>query len=406
MFFGKPKTVKTKKLKKAKHDQQLNFFKEALKSERALLAFYKKYYEYNLKRHNELYNNHLENLNNIDKSIPNMKSMKKIFLSLCPNEIKPKKFNKKKLDTFFKNDILFLESYNQSKLTPKLEFLKHHIKIQIYNVAQKYFNNMMGNIRNYQVFFVNEPTEESQRSIKNIRFDSISGKSRKKDPVYTDYRNAKTLKVKLNKNILIEVVFVFNNGNEVSKTLEQDGFILDKKEAFNMLKDVIAASNIKSKKKSLEELFKEQEKKIDKIILEERNDEILIRLMKKVDEGEDSKQLIEQIKQDVKEMKSSNSRKSRKSRKSTRGRKSGKSSKPRLRFTSNNNNDDKQVKLDYQVKKELEEDPMRPPDNFKPTSDPFEDDSPDIDTELRDIFKKQIEPTTSKKSRKSRKSRR
>ena len=29
-----------------------------------------------------------------------MKSMKKIFLSLCPNEIKPKKFNKKKLDTF------------------------------------------------------------------------------------------------------------------------------------------------------------------------------------------------------------------------------------------------------------------------------------------------------------------
>ena len=267
----------------------------------------------------------------------------------------------------------------------------------------------MGNIRNYQVFFVNEPSEESQRSIKNIRFDSISGKSRKGDPVYTDYRNAKTLKVKLNKHILIEVVFVFNNGREVSKTLEQDGFILDKKEVFNMLKDVIAASNIKSKKKSLEELFKEQEEKIDKIILEERNDEILIRLMKKVDEGEDSKQLIEQIKQDVKKIKSPNSRKSRKSRKSTRGRKSEKSrksSKPLLRFTSNNNNNDKQVKLDYQVKKELEEDQMRPPDNFKPTSDPFEDDSPDIDAELRDIFKKQIEPTTSKKSRKSRKSRR
>ena len=36
MFFGKPRTVKTKKSKKAKHDQHLNFFKEALKSERAL----------------------------------------------------------------------------------------------------------------------------------------------------------------------------------------------------------------------------------------------------------------------------------------------------------------------------------------------------------------------------------
>ncbi len=405
MFFKRhrsKRSIKSKKSKRNKADPHLTHFKEALKSEKALLNFYNKYYEYNLKTHNELYNTHLENLNNIDKSIPNMKSMKKIFLLQCPNEIKPKKFNKKKLELFFKNDILFLHSYNTSKLEDKLEFLKHHIKVQIYNVINKYFDNMMGNIRNYQIFFVNEPSEKSQRSLKNIRFNSISHKSKKNDPIYIDYRNAKTLRVKFNKNILIEVIFVFNNGREVVKTLEHTGFILDKKEVFNMLKDVIAASNVKSKKKSLDELFKEQEAKIDKIILEEKNEEILIRLMKKVNDGEDSKQLIEQLTKDVRQNKSIKSRKSRKSRKSV-------SNKPRLRFTSNNNNNNnnnKQLNLNYQVKKELEDDPLKPPDNYKPSSDPFEDESSDIDDELRNIFKQQIKPTESRKSKKSRKSRR
>jgi hypothetical protein len=395
MFFRKHKSKRSVKSKRNKVEPHLSHFKEALKSEKALLIFYNKYYENNLKTHNELYNTHLENLNNIDKSIPNMKSMKKLFLSQCPNEIKPKKFNKKKLDTFFKNDILFLHSYNTSKLEPKLEFLKHHIKVQIYNVIHKYFDNMMDNIRNYQIFFVNEPSEKSQKSLKNMRFNSVSYKSKKKEPIYIDYRNAKTLRVKLNKNILIEVIFVFNNGREVVKTVEHTGFALDKKETFNVLKDVIMESNVKSTKKSLDELFKEQEEKIDKIILKEKNEEILVRLMNKVDEGEDSKQLLEQLKMDVKQNKSRKSRKSSRSRKST-------SNKPMLRFTSNNNNNNnKQLNLNYQVKKELEDDPMKPPDNYKPSSDPFEDESSDIDEELRNIFKKQIQPTASRKSKKS-----
>ena len=317
--------------KEKKNMLYLKFFNEAKKSELKLLNFYKKFYEYNISKHDELYNQHISNLNALDKSIPNMKSIKKTFMSQCPNEIKPKKYNKKKLLKFLKNDRLFLTNYNQNKITTKLEFLKHHIKIQIFSIIHEYFTNMMSNIRNYQIFFVNEPSSKSNKTLKNIRFSKSTIKSKTREPVELDYRDAKTIKVKLTKKVIIEVVFTFNNGKIVERVLEHDGFYIDKKDIFNMVKDVIAQSNVKSKKQTLEDLFKEQENKIDKIILEEKKEEILIKLIKNIDTTSPN-QLLNTIKKEINSIKPSRSNRSRKSNRSTSVRLKFKNSKKKNKF--------------------------------------------------------------------------
>ena len=240
------------KKKDEKNTKYLSLFKNAKISEMKLLSFYRRNYELNMINHEELYNKHLKNLELIDKSIPNMKSMKKTFITNCPNEIKPTKFSKKKLSQFLKNERVFLKNYNENKMMTRLEFLKHHLKIQIFNIIHQYFETMVGNIRNYQIFFINDPSTKSKsklkstRTLNSIKFGETSFKSRIIEPTDRDYRDAKTIKVKLTRKILIEVIFTLNNGKEIIKILDHDDFYLDQKDIFNMLKEVISLSNTNS----------------------------------------------------------------------------------------------------------------------------------------------------------------
>ena len=384
----------------------------AKNSESNLITFYNVYYKKLASKHDKLYSEHISNLDELDKSIPNLKSFKKIFIQKCPNEIKPKKFNEKNFKKFTLNNNLFLKNYKIKINDDELKILKTHLKIQIEDVIKNYFSNMMGNIKTYTVYIVNNSkSSSSKKSIKSLNMDdSIFKKSKRKGNrkskynkyksknVNFDYRSGKEIKVRLNKPTVIKVIFKLKNSSEITLLLNHSSYLLDKKEIFNMLKNVISHSNKKSKYKTFKSIFKEQEAKIEARLLEEKRNELLekqneiyrmneTRLLNTNKSGKTRSN--KSIMKDLENKLSFNITKTRKSNKSNKSNKQ-----LSLKFKNNKNKSTMSINelVDKQLK-ELEQDGQ---------ASPFDEDSAEIDQELQNFMNKKfkINKSSSKKSKK------
>tara|TARA_B100000242_G_scaffold211063_1_gene153533 strand:- start:538 stop:1719 length:1182 start_codon:yes stop_codon:yes gene_type:complete len=387
MLFKKSKKISYKgKLLKAK------------KSEKNLISFYKLKYKSISKLHNDLYNQHLKNLEELDSSLPQMKSLKKIFINNIPNDLKPKKYNEKALNKYLKNDILNINNYDTGYILDEIDFIKYHIKLQIYSIIYKYFKTMMQNIRNYRIYLVNDESlpkslknrkksrKKSKRTIDDVDFDDdfnnddlIDNMFKKKSinkKTNKSYRNNKTLKFKLSKLIKIEVIFTLNNGIQILKNLNHKGYYCDKREIFSMVKEVIIESN-KDTKVSVTRIIKEKEKEINKQVEREQNEKLVNLLSKKVD---NSTELEKELAQKLNEPK----------------------------FKSRHNIDvldrkNKSSRLEIKEQIQLQTSDDQSKKNVY-TGDPFGDDSNDIDLDLKKFLNQSIKPDKSKKSNRSKKS--
>ena len=350
------------------------------------------------KLHNDLYNQHLKNLEELDSSLPQMKSLKKIFINNIPNDLKPKKYNEKALNKYLKNDILNINNYDTGYILDEIDFIKYHIKLQIYSIIYKYFKTMMQNIRNYKIYLVNDESlpkslknrkksrKKSKRTIDDVDFDDdfnnddlIDNMFKKKSinkKTNKSYRNNKTLKFKLSKLIKIEVIFTLNNGIQILKNLNHKGYYCDKREIFSMVKEVIIESN-KDTKVSVTRIIKEKEKEINKQVEREQNEKLVNLLSKKVD---NSTELEKELAQKLNEPK----------------------------FKSRHNIDvldrkNKSSRLEIKEQIQLQTSDDQSKKNVY-TGDPFGDDSNDIDLDLKKFLNQSIKPDKSKKSNRSKKS--
>jgi hypothetical protein len=242
--------------------------KKAKESEKKLIKFYKKNYITYTKKLNSLYNQHVANLENIDNEIPSLNSMKTIFTEKVPTNLKKKII--KEDDITFINDYfspkkITLSKYDINRYITDINFIKHHIQIQINLLVNQYFKKYSKNIVEMKIKIEGTDTSNNNNNnnINITNFNKVEKKKKtKKKPI---------LSILQQKNINIILIVTLIDERIHNLKIEHKGLKINRKDIFGKLSNIIKTLHSKEKNRdSLETYMKKMNSKLQSKLLEEK----------------------------------------------------------------------------------------------------------------------------------------